>query len=113
MDNGYTRNRTCACPRCKARGLMGAAILITVGVLFLLDNFNVVDFGASSPAILIVVGVFLYLSRTASTEGHVQQYVMPGPAMTQPPAANWNTGTPAPPPAGQALPEQNNPEVKS
>jgi hypothetical protein len=93
--NGYIPNRTCQCPRCRARGLMGAAVLITLGVLFLLDEFWVVRFDESFPALLIVIGLILYLGRSASTEGHIQ----PGrPAGAIPPA---------PPIAG----EQQGPEV--
>jgi len=30
----------CACSRCTIRGLMGPAVIITVGVLFLLDQMR-------------------------------------------------------------------------
>ena len=36
----------CPCTRCRSRGLMGPAILITVGVLFLIPQFvHRLDFG--------------------------------------------------------------------
>jgi hypothetical protein len=82
--NPYMPNRTCQCPRCRARGLMGAAVLITLGVLFLLDQSWVIPFHESFPALLIVIGVVLYLGRSASTEGHIQP-VTPAGAVPPPP----------------------------
>jgi hypothetical protein len=70
--NGYVPNPRCQCPRCRARGLMGAAVLITLGVLVLLNNVYVIRFGESFPALFIVIGLMMYLGRSASTEGHVQ-----------------------------------------
>lgn len=82
--NPYMPNRTCQCPRCRARGLMGAAVLITLGVLFLLSEFYVVRWEQSFPALLIVIGLVLYLGRSASTEGHIQP-VTPTGAIPPPP----------------------------
>ncbi len=93
--NRYIPNRRCSCPRCRAQGLMGAAVLITLGVLFLLDEFWVVRFGESFPALLIVIGLMLYLGRSASTEGHVQ-------------AASAGAIPPPPPPIPH---DQHGPEV--
>ena len=69
----------CACRRCTIRGLTGPAIIITVGVLFLLDqvrggNFS---FGNTYPVILIVIGVISLAAAAASTEGHVSGPVPP------------------------------------
>jgi LiaI-LiaF-like transmembrane region len=44
------------------RAIRGPVIMITVGVLFSLDEFNVASFSKTWPAILIVVGI-LNLSR--------------------------------------------------
>jgi cell wall-active antibiotic response 4TMS protein YvqF len=57
---------------------MGAAVLITLGVLFLLQNYNIAYFERTWPALLIVVGVFSFGCRTASIEGHVQPYWVTG-----------------------------------
>jgi len=70
---------------------MGAAVLITLGVLFLLQELWIVRFGQSFPILLIVIGVVLYLSRSAPTEGHIEPYP------PQPPV-----GPPPPPPAVNA-----------
>lgn len=75
----YRCNRKCGCLRCRYRGIMGGVVLMTVGVLFLLDNLNIhgLDFDRTWPLLLIAIGVVLMLQRTASTEGHVQPYAMP------------------------------------
>lgn len=65
------RRRWCSCERCQRRGLMGPAVLITVGVIFLLAEFSRrFDFGDLWPLILIVIGVIKLLEYGASTEGH-------------------------------------------
>ncbi|HKS75371.1 MAG TPA: DUF5668 domain-containing protein, partial [Terriglobales bacterium] len=62
---------TCMCDRCKTRRLMGPAILITLGVLFLLDEVSTIDFGKTWPAILLVIGVVKLVQSNASYNGHV------------------------------------------
>jgi hypothetical protein len=58
---------------------MGPAVIITVGVLFLLDqmrggNFS---FGDTYPVILIVIGVISLAAAAAPTDGHVSGPVPP------------------------------------
>lgn len=61
----------CPCTRCRSRGLMGPAILITLGVLFLIPQFmHRLDFGDLWPIILIVIGAVKLFEYGASTEGH-------------------------------------------
>ncbi len=61
----------CPCARCRSRGLMGPAILITLGVLFLIPQFvHRLDFGDLWPIILIVIGAVKLFEYGASTEGH-------------------------------------------
>ncbi len=61
----------CPCARCRSRGLMGPAILITIGVLFLIPQFvHRLDFGDLWPIILIVIGAVKLFEYGASTEGH-------------------------------------------
>jgi hypothetical protein len=76
---------------------MGAAILITLGILFLMDQYDVVYFHQTWPVLLIVIGLFVFAGRNASMEGHVQPYLVVG-----------NT----PPSAVPPVPPQSNPEVK-
>lgn len=72
------RNRACRCARCRIRGLMGGAILITLGVLFLLEEYRFIPFHRTWPVLLIVIGVLSYAARTASKEGHNQPWWMGG-----------------------------------
>jgi Domain of unknown function (DUF5668)/B-box zinc finger len=62
----------CGCARCRARRLMGPAMLVTIGVLFFLENLHVASFGQTWPVILLVVGAVKLLQGSASTEGHIQ-----------------------------------------
>ena len=77
----YRSNSACGCLRCRFRGIMGAVVLMTVGALFLLENFHVydLDFNHTWPLLLISIGVVKMLQRSASTEGHVQPPVMGAP----------------------------------
>jgi hypothetical protein len=63
----------CACRRCTIRSLMGPAILITVGVLFLLDQMRGGSFSFSNtfPVILIVIGAISLASSLAPMDGHI------------------------------------------
>jgi len=74
----------CRCQSCTIRGLMGPAILITLGVLFLLHQVRggAFDFGNTWPVLLLVIGLLLLASSMAPREGHI----------------DTNPRTPAPPP---------------
>jgi hypothetical protein len=69
----------CACRRCTIRGLMGPAVIITVGVLFLLDQMRGGDFsfGYTYPVILIVIGAISLAAAAAPADGHVSGPVPP------------------------------------
>src|SRR5580765_1065658 len=117
----YIRNRNCQCVRCRAHGLMGAAVLITLGVLFLLESYNVVPFGQSVPVLLLVIGCMLLVARTGSTEGHVQPGWIQGPTAPPPAQQPWTSGAVPPPPPQQwasgaenppSSPDQNDSQVK-
>lgn len=61
----------CDCPRCRARGLMGPVLIITVGALFLLAEFLPrYHFRDLWPVILIVVGIVKLLEYSAPLTGH-------------------------------------------
>jgi len=69
---------------------MGPAILITLGVLFLLHQMHGgrFDFDNTWPMLLVVIGVLLLASSLASRDGHIETQsaaVQPAPAA---PAAN-------------------------
>ena len=84
----YIRNRLCRCQRCRIGSLMGAGILITVGFLFLLENYGIVDFNITAPGIVIVIGLLLLARRNASTEGHIQAFGVP--SVTPPTSGQQN-----------------------
>jgi Domain of unknown function (DUF5668)/B-box zinc finger len=88
---GGTLSR-CQCDHCRTRRLMGPAMLVTVGVLFLLDNITRLEFHRTWPAILLVVGVVKLIQSNASTTGHVGSLppASPGfaPATPSPAAQN-------------------------
>jgi hypothetical protein len=79
--------------------MMGPAVLITLGVLFLLQQTNwgwSWGFHRTWPVLLIVIGIIKVLQYTAPIEGHV-----PVGYIGQPPMGNPPIVTPPPiPPAG-------------
>jgi len=80
----------CHCPRCTIRGLMGPAVVITVGVLFLLHEMrgSYFDFSNTWPFILIVIGAILLASSVAPMTGHTDSRTLP------PSAPNVTPGPP-------------------
>jgi hypothetical protein len=77
---------------------MGPAVLITIGVLFLLHEVrgDIFDFSNTYPFILIVIGAILLAASLAPMDGHIDSTVATPPAV--PPAA--------PGPAQNSLPGQ-------
>jgi hypothetical protein len=51
---------------------MGPAVLVTLGVLFLLDSFNAADFGRTWPLLLVIIGLVRVFQSNAPLDGHVQ-----------------------------------------
>jgi len=89
----------CHCQSCTIRGLMGPAVLITVGVLFLLHQLHggYFDFGNTWPVILIVIGLLLLASAFAPRDGHIEAETSTAvPGVPPPPPAS------APPPVSPA-----------
>ena len=109
----------CVCERCRTRRLMGPAMLVTFGVLFLLDNISNIDFGKTWPAILLVIGVVKLVQSNASYTGHVGP-LPPGssgypPNVPPPPAVPTAFQGTAPDGAGSATPgaDSSSSEVKN
>jgi hypothetical protein len=106
----YRYNRDCPCARCRAHGYMGPAVLITIGVLFLLDqmgHMHWMDFSYTWPALLIVIGLIKLLEHNASTYGHIpREYTQmpPHPGQPIPPGAYGYPGYP-PQPQGLGQPQ--------
>ena len=87
----------CKCQSCMIRSLTGPAVVITLGVLFLLHQLNGgrFSFEYTWPVILVVIGMLQLASAFAPRDGHLQAQTnpaMPGvppspPAGTPPPAS--------------------------
>jgi hypothetical protein len=95
----------CNCEACRTRRLMGPAMLVTLGVLFLLDSVSNVEFHRTWPAILLVVGVVKLLQSNASGTGHVGP-LPPGvsaytPGAPPPPVTPSDTANVQPPSSGE------------
>ena len=91
----------CNCRSCTIRSLMGPAVLITVGVLFLLEQTHSgFSFRQTWPVMLVVIGIINLASAMAPMDGHNSS----APAVPQVPTA----GTPVPPanPAPENYPRQ-------
>ena len=93
----------CTCSRCTIRGLMGPAVITTLGVLFLLSELahGAFSFGRTFPVLLIVIGAILLASAVAPMDGHigvtpVPPFVPPAPPHAPPPSSTYN-----PPYSGQ------------
>jgi hypothetical protein len=89
----------CNCQRCSIRGLMGPAILITIGVLFLVQQSHwAYHFGRTWPVILLVIGVVKLAEALASDAGHgTQQIPPPGPPSGPGMGPQQGPGQPPPP----------------
>ncbi|HVH72221.1 MAG TPA: DUF5668 domain-containing protein [Candidatus Dormibacteraeota bacterium] len=74
---------------------MGPAILVTLGILFLLDQLRggYFSFGNTFPILLIVIGVISLASSLAPTDGHISDSLPPGSrGPSPPPPQNPYTG---------------------
>jgi Domain of unknown function (DUF5668) len=94
---GYSSGRyQCQCTRCRAGRLMGPAVLVTIGFLFLFETLGKVSFGHTWPILLLVIGAVKLFQNSASAERHIATPPASPPA---PPAE-----VPPPPPAPSAPP---------
>ena len=97
----------CRCERCRTRKLMGPSVLVTLGVLFLLDSVSRVSFGRTWPALLLVIGVVKLMQSNASSAGHfgpLPPGVPPSVPPTPPPVSTPPQATPGseqPPSSGE------------
>ena len=91
----------CSCASCRTRRLMGPAMLLTIGLLFLLENLDVANFGRTWPVILLVIGGVKLLQGSASREGHItlasanpsgEPIPPPPPVPPVPPTSEVNNG---------------------
>jgi hypothetical protein len=85
------RTAACYCENCRTRRLMGPAIVVTLGIIFLLHSTSRFGFWETWPAILLVIGVVKLMQSNASYTGHI------GPL---PPGTTGYPSTPPPPVGG-------------
>jgi len=93
------RRFSCQCDRCRMRRLVGPSVLTTIGILFLLQTLDVVDFDRTWPAILLVIGIVKLLQSNASSAGHTGSFPPGRPGVTPPPPVAPPSDPGAPPPA--------------
>ena len=67
----YEPNPACRCGRCSTRGLMGPAVLVTLGLLFLLANLSNYPLQRTWPILLIVIGAIRLVRYVVPESGHV------------------------------------------
>jgi Domain of unknown function (DUF5668) len=68
---GFDRVRSCK------RGLMGPAVLLTLGFQFLLDSMGIIRFGRTLPLLLVVIGL-VKIFQSSAGGGPVQGAPPPG-----------------------------------
>jgi len=77
--------RTCGCGRCTTRCLMGPTMVLTTGLVFMLDTLNIASVDRTWPAWILAVGIVKLLQSSASSEGHVGPLAPAPPAIAPPP----------------------------
>jgi len=109
----YQPNPACGCARCSTRGLMGPAVLITLGLLFLAANYTEWSFERTWPILLIVIGLIKVVRYLIGDSGHVNpgQFVPYGTPYGQYPPPYAGYQAPVAPAAAQATPGQTSPET--
>jgi len=86
----------CRCQSCTIRSFVGPAVVITLGVLLLLNEVQGGHFYIANtwPVLLIVIGLMHLGSAMASREGHITAQ----PAASAPPAPPTPPASPSQPP---------------
>jgi hypothetical protein len=79
-----SRQFRCHCQSCTIRSLTGPAVVITIGILFLLHQMRGGHFyfGNTWPVLLLVIGLLQLASALSSREGHLDNV----PAAAVPPS---------------------------
>lgn len=86
----------CGCQRCTIRGLMGPAIITTLGILFLLSELRHGSFSFVNtfPILLIVIGGILLASALAPMDGHITPPTYPAAPVPPSPPPVYTNPTP-------------------
>jgi hypothetical protein len=83
----------CQCARCHSRRLMGPAVVLTLGFLFLFESLGRVSFSRTWPILLLIIGAVKLYQSSASTEGHT---TLPPPPPPGPPPLPSDAAPPPP-----------------
>jgi hypothetical protein len=75
------------------RALRGSVWVTLIGVLFLLDTFDIVSWGHSWPIIIIVAGLMAIFQRISYNAAMTPAYPYPAPAAPPPPQSPPTPGT--------------------
>jgi len=80
----------CHCQSCTIRALVGPAVVITLGVLWLLNEVHGgrFYFGSTWPVLMIVAGLVHLASSMASRDGHVDGSQICAPSTPPTPGAS-------------------------
>jgi hypothetical protein len=97
---GGLRFASCYCARCRYRRLMGPAVLITIGVLSLLEDMTSFGWHKTWPVLILVIGLVSLLRSNASAEGHISGN-FPDVGGTPPPPPSTTGTVNAEPPANE------------
>ena len=74
------------------RGIVPATVLVTLGVLFMLDNFDVVGFDRTWPVFLIALGVAIAVQRSVRPVSNAACCAPDAPQPQSPPAQEVKRG---------------------
>jgi TM2 domain-containing membrane protein YozV len=85
----------CYCERCRTRGLMWPAVLVTVGFLSLLEDFTRFGWDRTWPLLILIIGIVMLLRSNASPKGHNPPPTDSGQSV--PPPLTNTAETPQPP----------------
>jgi hypothetical protein len=99
----YQPNPACSCSRCSTRSLMGPAVLITLGLLFLLANMTDYPFERTWPILLIVIGAVKVVRYVIPDDGHLNPGQYPPPYGGQSPSASYQAVAPNTAPGGPII----------
>jgi Domain of unknown function (DUF5668) len=93
MSGGYRRDGR----PYRTRGLIGPSVLLTVGLLSLIESYNGPGWDRTWPVLLLVIGVVKLLDRATPPPVQTMPPMTPqpppvGPAEAQPPASEVNHG---------------------
>jgi Domain of unknown function (DUF5668)/B-box zinc finger len=88
----------CQCARCRSRRVMGPAMLLTIGFLFLLQALNGPSFWHGTwPVVLLVIGGVKLLQGSASAADHIPSAIPPNAGGPIPPTPPVPPVPPVPP----------------